>query len=72
MPFKIPALSRTAWSLVLPIAIAIPTGVLIGSLLSSPASVMIASCIFGSVLGYNGDRIADVLIPALKLPVKPE
>lgn len=71
MPFKIPALSRTAWSLVLPIAIGLPAGGLIAVLLPAPAST-IASVIFGGILGYNGDRIANVLIPALKLPVKPE
>lgn len=71
MPFKIPALSRTAWSLVLPLPIVLPAGVLIAFLLPPPAS-FIASAIFGSALGFNGGRIADVLIPALKLPVKPE
>jgi len=71
VPFKIPALSRTAWSLVLPLAIVLPASLPIVFLLPAPAST-IAACIFGALLGFNGERIADVLIPALKLPVKPE
>lgn len=71
MPFKIPALSRLAWTFALLIAVVLLANVALTLLLPSPAGA-IAAGIFGLAAGYNADRIADVLIPALKLPVKPE
>lgn len=69
MPFKVPALSRFAWTFVLLAVVVVPANIALTLLLPSPAST-IAACIFGFIAGWNADRIADVLIPLLKLPVK--